>query len=219
MKIRLTDDNNVLRRKTIDLQPGLTVLIGCNGAGKTTVLDGIEDWACSRRNDVLCFSYNDRSRGGHTLIEHFIMRHDSSSAAHMLFSSEGERIVEGIWHFVCGLKKKLQNAEGKDVVIIFDAIDSGMSLDVISDFKAMLHRSIDERSVACRDLYVIVAAISYGMCRGERCFDVSTWSYCENLAWDQYEDLIFRSREWKDKRDKRRYENQNRKRRQKVSEE
>lgn len=218
MKIKLNDDNDVLRRKTIDLQPGITVLVGCNGSGKTTILGDI-DQACSRKDDVLCFLYNDRFQGGSTLISKFVMTQRMREAASMVFASEGERIVDGIGQFVSGLKKSLQNAAGKDVVIIFDAIDSGMSLDVISEFKAMLHRSIDKRSFACRDLYILVAAISYGMCRGERCFDVSTWSYCENLAWDQYEDLIFRSREWKDKRDKRRYENQNRKRRQKVSEE
>lgn len=200
MKIRLIDDNNVLRKKTIDILPGLTVLIGCNGAGKTTILDGIEQ-ACSCKDDVLCLSYNDRSQGGSLLVDYFLMKQDSSSAASMVFASEGERIVAGIWHFVQGLGKKLQDAAGKDVVFIFDAVDSGMSLDVISDFKAMLHRSIEQRSFACRELYIIVAAISYGMCRGERCFDVSTWKYHENLSWDQYEKLILKSRKWKEKRD------------------
>jgi len=40
------------RPRKIEIQPGLTVLVGCNGAGKTTLLDNIEEQLKEKKSPI-----------------------------------------------------------------------------------------------------------------------------------------------------------------------
>ena len=54
--------HRVHKLKSIDLKPGLTVLVGCNGYGKTTLIRQIKEFA--KHNKYKCVSfegYNSRS--------------------------------------------------------------------------------------------------------------------------------------------------------------
>lgn len=49
------------RPKQIEIQPGLTVLVGCNGAGKTTLLRNIEN---QLRTENIPYNYYDNLHDG-----------------------------------------------------------------------------------------------------------------------------------------------------------
>lgn len=222
MNIKLKGDIKILPKKSIDLLPGFTVLIGCNGAGKTTLIDSLYT-TCRSMDNVVCLSYNDRSDGGSLLISEFMCKGRMSDAAAMTFASEGERILIGLTQFLHKVKKALEDNPRKDVVILYDAVDSGMSLDVVKEFKQYHYQLLEKlkRSKLYngrrRDVYIVVAANSYGMCKDELCFDVSTWKDYFELTYDDFETVIDKSRIRKDKRNKKLYEAENRKQGQKVS--
>lgn len=217
MNIKLKGDIKILPKKTIDLLPGFTVLIGCNGAGKTTLIDSLYT-TCRKMDNVVCLSYNDRSDGGSLLISEFMCKGRMSDAAAMTFSSEGERIVIGLTSFLHKVKKELEDNPGKDVVILYDAVDSGMSLDVVKEFKQYNYQLLENLKKHRKEVYIIVAANSYGMCKDELCFDVSSWQDYYELTYDDFETVIDKSRIRKDKRNKKLYEAENRKQGKKVSE-
>lgn len=217
MKIKLKGDIKILPKKSIDLLPGFTVLIGCNGAGKTTLIDSLYT-TCRAMDNVVCLAYNDRAEGGSSLISSFVHKGRMHDAAAMTFSSEGERIVIGLTQFLYKVKKELEDNPGKDVVILYDAVDSGMSLDCVKEFKQYNHQLLENLKKSRREVYIVVAANSYGMCKDELCFDVSAWKDYYDLTYDDFETVIDKSRIKKDKRNKKLYEAENRKQGQKVSE-
>lgn len=50
------DDFKIFKKKNITIKSGLTVLVGCNGAGKTTMLNQIEDMLDKENIPVLLHS-------------------------------------------------------------------------------------------------------------------------------------------------------------------
>ena len=59
------------------------------------------------------------------------------------------------------------------------------------------------------DIYIIISANAYEMCRGEKCFDTYLCKYVNINSYEEYRDFIIKSREKKDKRE----EKENKKRR------
>ena len=49
------DDNKIFAKASVSIEPGVTVLVGCNGAGKTTMLRMIENQLKERKEPYLCF--------------------------------------------------------------------------------------------------------------------------------------------------------------------
>lgn len=54
------------RKKQIEINPGVTVLVGCNGSGKTTLLHNIKE--CVKKENIPVFYYDNEKDGGRNSI-------------------------------------------------------------------------------------------------------------------------------------------------------
>ena len=58
------EDYDLYKKKTITIKEGLTVLVGCNGIGKTTLLRQIKDHC--KKEDIPVLSFDNLKEGGWT---------------------------------------------------------------------------------------------------------------------------------------------------------
>lgn len=77
-------------KKNIELEEGLTVLVGCNGSGKSTLLRQIKD-LCKQSN-IPCYYFDNLTKGGAKARGNAVFYGDTMFLAQSLCSSEGENI-------------------------------------------------------------------------------------------------------------------------------
>lgn len=217
---------NTTNPKAITIEPGLTVLVGCNGAGKTTLLLNIKEHC--RNNKIPCHMYNNLHDGASSSIGSMIsgsrdMPCDNIGlAVSMWTASEGEAIRLNIGRQSTLYKNFLQSGKFKDRryrmssifnedkeqqeiktnirVLLFDATDSGLSIDNICDIKAFFNKVLTEAKADGLELYIIISANEYELCNGEKCFDVNKGNYLEFKDYEDYKKFILNSRKNKEKR-------------------
>lgn len=211
------DDVRIFNRKNIEIQSGITVLVGCNGAGKTTLIHFMQKQL--KNNNIEYLKYDNLYDGNSHGKSKAMFENDISLAASMICSSEGENIVLNIinlekdilYYLKNGkikrnaldnlvnamIDKKEEESTSQERWIFFDAVDSGMSIDNILDFKEFVLKPIVENNP---NLYAIISANSFEMVNGEQCLDVYNGEYCMFDDYDAYKKFICKSRERKEKR-------------------
>ena len=184
---------------TRSIKPGITILTGCNGSGKTTILNEIE-YKYANNNKYKLFTWNglvDKKYAKDTALESGEM----SLLASLAFSSEGEEIDINIGVLARTIGRFVAANEDKDLIILLDALDSGLSIDNIVEiktfFKDMLIPDIEKMGHNC---YVLIPANEYEMARGERCVDARTGKELIFGDYEEYRNYILKSRKVKDKR-------------------
>lgn len=195
------DNGKLYLKSQITLNPGMTILVGCNGSGKTTLLYTIRDVLKSENVPVLM--YDNLHEGGNKAMNAAInVSHDLTLLATLATSSEGEQIYtnfankcESIGRFVRKHKNK------KEIWIMLDALDSGFSIDNIVEIKDFLTNMVIGGNKHM-DVYILISANEYELCRGENCFDVREGKYIEFNDYEDYRSFIIKSRELKDLRSK-----------------
>lgn len=186
----------LFERVNMEFKPGLTVLVGCNGTGKSTVLNHIR-----RRLDHEKISYIDfdnLSDGGINSIDRLMFHGNTTLGANMLCSSEGERIAYNIGIIAGTLRNKISKAKSDEFWILLDAIDSGLSIDNIIDLKDLFNIIIEDNPD--KEIYIVASANEYELCREEQCFDVRLAKYITFKDYDDYRNFIIKSRKLKNKR-------------------
>ena len=192
------DCDRLYSRKQYQFKPGVTVLVGCNGTGKTTLLNMIKDHA--RKAKVPCIMYDNLHDGGHTAKTAALFHQQFEMAATLMCSSEGEQISMNVANMASKIGAFVRQHRGKpEIWILFDAIDSGLSVDNVVEVKQELFNTILQYN-GNTDVYIIVSANEYEMCRDEQCFIVSTGDYIKFVSYDHYRDFILASRKKKDQR-------------------
>ena len=214
------DDVRIFYRKNIEIKPGVTVLIGCNGAGKSTLIHTMQDEL--KKNNIEYLNYDNLHDGGNRSVSNAMFYDDIGLAASMMCSSEGETITlnimnlgENIVYYLKHGKTKrtrldimlesIENADSKkkeetvsqERWIFFDAVDSGLSIDNVLDFKEFVLEPIVKSN---SNLYVILSANSFEMASGEQCLDVYNGQYCTFDNYEEYKKFICKTRERKEKR-------------------
>lgn len=209
--------------KEIDIQPGLTVLVGCNGAGKTTLLLNIKEHC--KNNGVPCLSYDNLHDGGSNAMSSLFYFGDYEGGADLFTSSEGEGIKINIGMKSSAYKEFIQNGyvndrqhrlnrafagifgentvdeiECKDRVFLFDAVDSGLSVDSVVEIKGMFALMLEDNKDLDRNIYIVIAANEYELARNADCFDVNSGKYIRFSDYEEYRDFILKSRGLKEKR-------------------
>ena len=215
---RYYDTRTIYKHREFELQPGVTVLIGCNGCGKTTLLYHVKESLDDDKIPVML--YNNLSEGGNHSMSSLVFTGDMDKLALLACSSEGESIAinlgsqaEKIIYLVNNGRRKKSDLEeafmkieglkeelpvSNERWLLFDAIDSGLSIDQVNDVKNyVLHPVIDQ--VKDKEIYIVVTANEYEMCIGEKCFNVAEGKYVEINSYEDYKREILKTRKYKDK--------------------
>ena len=210
------------KKKTVTLNPGVTVLVGCNGIGKTTFLHQIKNKL--KKLEVPYIEYDNLHDGGSNAVSKAGFYEDFSFMGTALCSSEGENILMNITKLASELGKFVktgetkenpisrafralngENIEDKSLLserwILLDATDSGLSVDNIIDIKEQLFNTILKYNYG-NEIYIIVSANEYEMANGEQCFDVYNGKYITFKNYEEYRNMILESRKWKEERSK-----------------
>ena len=200
----------IYTKDAFKLHPGVTVLVGCNGIGKSTLLRRIEEALEEEGSPVM--RYDNLCQGGETAKSKAVLRDNMEVAASLMLSSEGEQIAINLGETAAEIGRFVRKNKGApEIWLLFDAIDSGLSIDNIEDVKKYLFDTILNDNPSS-DVYIIVSANEYEMCRGENCFDTRNGEYITFSDYEQYREFILRSREEKDNRHKKtRNQKQNKK--------
>ena len=85
------EDFKMFNRINIEINKGLTVLVGCNGSGKTTFLKQIND--ILKNNDIPVMFHSNMRNGERELKSKAAFHGDFNIVAKLMMSSEGENIV------------------------------------------------------------------------------------------------------------------------------
>lgn len=199
------DDNIFFRKASVEFEPGVTVIVGCNGYGKSTMLQVITSQCRKEKIPYIEFeSIGDRrdERNKTTL------NGDMAYLAMAFVSSEGEEIGMSLGKFAGRLGNFVRNhSDAKTLVVTMDALDSGYSIDNVVEAKELLFKTVlkDCESKGI-ELYVFVTANAYELASGEKCFDPIKGEYISFENYEQYRKYVLNTRKIKDKRYKKKYE-------------
>lgn len=211
---------NIYNKANIEIKEGLTILVGCNGSGKTTLLRTLEGQL--RKENIPVLLYDNTQQDSSASKRDALLCGDLSILATSMTSSEGENIIinmgcvaKDIGMFVRNNGKKEdklaklfrntsdseeEDIEAKEFWIFFDAIDSGLSIDNVLDMKEYLFKTIiNDVTNRGKKIYIIVSANEYEMCCGEQCFDVQKGEYVEINSYEDFRNIVIKSRKKKDK--------------------
>lgn len=219
----LGDGVELWKKRIITINNGVTVLVGCNGIGKTSLLHCIKDQL--KKENVPCISFDNLYDGGSNARDEAAFREDFGLLSSLMCSSEGENIMINIVSLVSKLRHFVETGDNGDKIdklvmsiarlneekmeekeesnerwILLDAIDSGLSIDNIVDVKEYLFKTILENNFG-KEIYILVVANEYEMARGENCFDVHNGKYVKFKDYEDYRNFVLKSKEWKDIRD------------------
>ena len=211
--------------KQITIEKGLTVLVGCNGCGKTTLLHNIKQHL--ERNKIPFYFFDNLKDGGTSSMEGLLYHGNMTGFATIATSSEGENIgnyltmiVKKIHYFIrhgemennrnpiTGFPTKFNFFRDEDTEpitsnerwILFDAIDSGFSIDNVLDFKETCKLIIEDGKSQGINVYIIAAANEYELAANENCFDVMKGKYIHFSTYEEYKDFVLKTRDNKIKR-------------------
>jgi ABC-type cobalamin/Fe3+-siderophores transport system ATPase subunit len=216
------EDIRMYKKKTITLEEGVTVLVGCNGIGKTTLLQQIQASLTKQKIPVL--SFDNLHEGGSKSLSSAAFNGDWAFAATAMASSEGENIVMNVGQLAGILRRFIETGQvskprdklaralarvmgdteteevtSKERWILLDAIDSGLSVDNVIDIKEQLFQTILETK-GDKEVYILVTANAYEMARGEQCFDVYNGKYIKLKTYEAYRKFILKTRAIKGQR-------------------
>lgn len=204
---------------SISIEEGLTVLVGCNGAGKTTLLHNIK--AEMKKQEIPCNLYDNLKDGGSNSISEAFYYGDTDLGACLWASSEGEAIKLNFGRDSTRIKRFLKDGfydtrsnrlsllfndsqDKKEVVnkrvLLFDAVDSGLSVDSVVEIKEVFNLVLDDAKQLGVEIYIIISANEYELARNSSCFDVNEGKYIKFKDYEDYRKFIIKSRARKEKR-------------------
>lgn len=214
------DGTILYKTDAIEFKEGVTVLVGCNGSGKTTLLHCIADYL--KDNNIPYSSHDNVTSGKSKTIEEAAFKMDVEMISLATSSSEGENIgialgkvarslytfldtgndgKENIFEKYLSTKDEKEKKEIPDERwILFDAIDSGYSIDNIVEFKDFLKLIQSDAARLNKKLYIIISANSYEMAADIPCMDIYTGDYINFADYNDYKSFILKTADRKEER-------------------
>lgn len=204
---------------SIELETGISVLVGCNGAGKTTLLLNIKEEM--KKQNIPCNLYDNLKDGGSNSLSEAFYIGDMETGLDLWTSSEGEAIKINFGRSSSKIRRFLQDGfydtrsnrlaelfnkdkEKKEIgnqrVLLFDAVDSGLSVDSIVEIKSVFELILEDAKKLGVEVYIIISANEYELARNSNCFDVNEGKYIRFNDYEDYRKFIIKSRAKKEKR-------------------
>lgn len=195
MKGQQIFDKNLVR-----IHEGITVLVGCNGSGKTSMLRQMRKQLKDENAAVLYYDYAKVRESKDRMLQDGEI--PTAQFASWVSDSEGEQIVVAVSLLARSIGAFVRGHAGEDIYILADAIDSGLSIDNIDCVKRLLFATIVEDVRAKgHHAYVIVTANSYEMAAGVQCIEASTCQEKNFSSYGEYRQFILLSAAKKENRD------------------
>lgn len=212
------------RRKEVEFKPGLTVLVGCNGSGKSTMLKNIKEEL--HKEKIPMSFYNNEHDGGSNSIGESVFLGDINFAATAWTSSEGENITLNLSKIASKWRNFILTGEVNDVstkfaksfreacdididnkkitskkrFILLDAMDSGYSIDNVIEMKSLFDLVLEDSEKMGMETYIIVSSNEYELACNTDCFDVTEGKYINFSSYEDFKKFILHTRKKKDKR-------------------
>lgn len=210
------------RRKEVEFKPGLTVLVGCNGSGKSTMLENIKEEL--HKEKIPMSFYNNEHDGGSNSIGESVFLGDINFAATAWTSSEGENITLNLSKIASKWRNFILTGEVNDVstkfaksfreacdidnkkitskkrFILLDAMDSGYSIDNVIEMKSLFDLVLEDSEKMGMETYIIVSSNEYELACNTDCFDVTEGKYINFSSYEDFKKFILHTRKKKDKR-------------------
>ena len=175
------------------------MLVGCNGTGKTTFLKEIEHQL--KKREVPLVSYDNLKDGGHNALSFAAHIGNMEYLAMGMCSAEGENIYMNLGQTVRKIRNMIQkHPKAKELWVLMDAVDSGLSVDNIVELKELLFEIVNDVSKRGTDIYFIMSANEYEMARNEQCLDIYNGRYIKFADYEEYRQFVLNSRRLKDNR-------------------
>ena len=208
------------KKEEIDFKPGITILVGCNGIGKSTLLRNIKSQL--EEENIPYYMFDNLKDGGRESIDRMIHEgKDLGTVARMLSASEGENISNNLgimarklWKFIVSGEndnknfddifnpEKSKKVTSKERWILLDAVDSGYSIDNVVDLKSLFDLVLgDAKKMDC-EVYVIASANEYELAADMDCLDVAEGEYVTFSDYEDFRTFILESRNKKNVREK-----------------
>ena len=196
MKVELNNycefwETQLYKEKIHDLKKGITVLIGCNGAGKTTFLDLLENkfkdnenWLVKNYNTERTKSFLEEGYGS------------STTFINVIKSSEGESNTIVIGEMFQDLGNQIKNSEKENIMILFDGLDSGISVDQFDDYFKVF--KLIQNDCKDKNLYFIFSTNSYEFAKNYNCYFLQENKYIESpKTYEEFKKIIIESKKIK----------------------
>lgn len=192
---------NTCKKREIEIEPGLTVLVGCNGAGKTTMLHNIAEEL--KNENIPVFQFDNTRDGGLYSIGESIATGSYSFGATAMCSSEGENINMNLGKSAAKWRRFIETGDDGDRTrrlveavrkangeeddekeipnerwILLDAVDSGFSVDNVVEMKDLFRLVMDDAAAKGIELYIVVSANAYELAAGETALMLLAGSMC-----------------------------------------
>lgn len=213
------EDYEIFKTNEINIKPGITVLVGCNGYGKTTFLKNIKQQL--EEENIPLMSYGDMEDGRDDALSKAFLIEDFALGSTLLQSSEGEKMMinlggffEKIYSFLKTGKddfhknpfKSIFEDEEKETeksnerFILFDSVDSGTSIDNMIQLLKVLNLIVKDAEKLEKELYIIVTTNAYELARNNKCLDVVNGEYITFEDYEEYRNFVLKTSEEKEKR-------------------
>ena len=211
MEIWLHSNPKYTKRESIpikyNINPGITMLIGPNGSGKTTVLSQLRS-LFSTQNDLVKkwnkLEINDSIRDLYSsylydnVYEETFTKSTWGATEHIdrvaktFENSEGQNMYDYLYYKINEIGQAVTKAiknNRKGIFLLFDGLDSGLSLDVINIIrKSVLEFIIEtEKKRSNLEVYIICSANSYEFCNNYDCIDVTNQKHITFTNYTDYE--------------------------------
>lgn len=179
MKLKIENKEKRFPKGSLELEPGILNLIGCNGSGKTDLIHQIL-FAAEKLEDVAVFNLVD-----------FV---DSVAAKEVvqdtLYSSSGETAFKYVTEFIIdSLATADLKHKGKKVLLLIDDADAHLSIDSIRVLVKFMKCVIEEESKKC-ELYIVMSGTNPVLSEDVNSLDVTTFKKHSNVTFRKYCSLI-----------------------------
>ena len=172
---------------------GVTALVGCNGAGKSTIIENIKRHC--KKNNIDCVQFDNLQDGASQTKLKAGVYGDYTTMASLMSCSEGEGIKIAFGEFVKSLRDFVRKHTGKkEKWILIDAIDSGLSIDNILEVKDFFDFLLQDKNPDIK-VYIVVSSNAYEVANGEACINVRTGKHIRFKDYEEYKQTILKTAE------------------------